>query len=71
VRRFERKPRMRAEALDCVTYAFAARNLVTANQDRREEELSTQAALRPAIKLVVRSKWMARQQRTARLEDMR
>ena len=60
VRRFERKPGVRAEALDCVVYAFAARHLVTASLDRREEELATQAALPPAMKSVVRSKWMAR-----------
>ncbi|KEQ53973.1 phage terminase large subunit family protein [Sphingobium chlorophenolicum] len=60
VRRFERKPGMRAEALDCVVYAFAARHLVTANMDRREEELSTPAALPPVLSPVIRSKWMSR-----------
>lgn len=60
VRRFERKPGMRAEALDCVVYAFAARQLVTANMDRREEELSTPAALQPILSPVIRSKWMNR-----------
>lgn len=60
VRRFERKPGMRAEALDCVVYAFAARQLVTANMDRREEELSTPAALPPVVSPVIRSKWMQR-----------
>lgn len=58
VRRFERKPGMRAEALDCVVYAFAARHLVTANLDRREEELSTPAALPPLISPVIRSRWL-------------
>ncbi|MBN8483474.1 MAG: phage terminase large subunit family protein [Sphingomonadales bacterium] len=58
VRRFERKPGMRAEALDCVVYGFAARQLVTANLDRREEELSTPAALPPARSPVIHSKWM-------------
>jgi phage terminase large subunit GpA-like protein len=60
VRRFERKPGMRAEALDCLVYAFAARQLVTANMDRREEELSTPAALPPVMSPVIRSKWMQR-----------
>lgn len=58
VRRFERKPGMRAEALDCVVYGFAARHLVTANLDRREEELSTPAALPPLISPVIRSRWL-------------
>lgn len=60
VRRFERKPGMRAEALDCVVYAFAARHLVTANLDRREAELSTPAALPPARSPVIQSKWLRR-----------
>lgn len=57
VRLFERKAGMRAEALDCVVYAFAARSLVTANLDRREEELATQAAP-VARSFVIRSKWL-------------
>ena len=60
VRRFERKPGMRAEALDCVVYGFAARHLVTANLDRREEELSTPAMLPSVRSPVIRSKWMNR-----------
>lgn len=60
VRRFERKSGMRAEALDCVVYATAARHLVTANLDRREEELSTPAVLPSAAPPVIRSKWMER-----------
>lgn len=59
MRRFERKAGMRAEALDCVVYAFAARQLVTANLDRREEELASQAA--PAARPpVIRSTWLTR-----------
>jgi phage terminase large subunit GpA-like protein len=58
VRRFERKPGLRAEALDCVVYAFAARTLVTANLDRREEELASVAALKPGLSPVVRSEWL-------------
>ena len=60
VRRFERKPGMRAEALDCVVYAFAARSLVTANLDRRQEELASVAAVPPAVKPVIRSAWLGR-----------
>ncbi|MEP7365616.1 MAG: phage terminase large subunit family protein [Acidobacteriota bacterium] len=60
VRRFERKPGMRAEALDCVVYGFAARSLVTANLDRREEELSSVAAVPPAVSPVIRSAWLGR-----------
>lgn len=58
VRRFERKSGMRAEALDCVVYAFAARTLVTANLDRREDDLASFTAVPPAFKPVVRSAWV-------------
>jgi len=58
IRRFERKSGMRAEALDCMVYAFAARHMVSAAVDRREEELrhETQAPPAPAV---IRSKWLA------------
>jgi phage terminase large subunit GpA-like protein len=59
LRRFERIPGRRAEALDCVVYAFAARHLVTANLDRREEELASPAAPPPRA-TVVRSNWLSR-----------
>lgn len=39
VRRFERKPGARAEALDCATYAVAARQIVTVQMDTRENAL--------------------------------
>ncbi len=39
----------RAGALDCVVYAFAARSLVTANLNRREEELASVAAIPSAM----------------------
>ena len=58
LRRFERIPGRRAEALDCVVYAFAARQLLTTNLDRREEELASVKALAPATPAVVRSKWL-------------
>ena len=41
VRRFERIGSMAAEALDCLTYAFAARNVLVVAPDAREVELST------------------------------
>ena len=39
IRRFERTGRTRAEALDCLTYAYAARQSVNIGYDRREAEL--------------------------------
>jgi len=58
-RRFERIPGKRAEALDCLVYGLAARQLVTVNLDRREAELASVAALPSGLPPVVRSKWMA------------
>lgn len=46
-RRFERIPGRRAEALDCVVYAFAARQIVNVNWARRAEELSGAEVSRP------------------------
>ncbi len=60
VRRFERKPGVRAEALDCTVYAFAARHLVTVSLDRREEELSAVTVLPPVASPVIRSRWLGR-----------
>jgi len=59
VRQFVRKSGMRAEALDCVVYAFAARHLVKADLDRREAELSSDRPALPA-QAVIRSAWMER-----------
>lgn len=58
-RRFERIPGRRAEALDCVAYALAARQLVTPDWDARRAELALAAppAARPAP--VLRSSWMS------------
>lgn len=61
-RRFERIPGRQAEALDCTVYAFAAKQLVQVNWDRRAEELArpeltTAAATAPRPK-VIRSSWM-------------
>jgi phage terminase large subunit GpA-like protein len=57
IRQFVRIAGRRAEALDCVIYAIAARELVNANADRREEELSSRATA-PAKPAVIRSKWI-------------
>lgn len=57
VRRFERIPGRRAEALDCLVYALAARHALTVSLDRREAEVSTMAAPRKAA-TVIRSKWL-------------
>ena len=60
VRAFERIPGRRAEALDCVVYGLAARQLLSLNLDRREEELSSIRTLTPNLPSVVKSKWMSR-----------
>lgn len=58
VRRWERKPGMRAEALDCAVLACAARHIVVLDVDRRENELRQilPAATPPTE---VRSPWVA------------
>lgn len=59
IRRFERIPGKRAEALDSVCYALAARTLVGADLDRREAEV--QAVTMPQKPATVsRSKWLGR-----------
>lgn len=55
-RRFERKPGARAEAHDCLVYAFSARSGVPIQFDQRENELRGSAVQkRPAT---IRSKWL-------------
>jgi phage terminase large subunit GpA-like protein len=49
VRRFERTGRTRAEALDCLTYAHAARQAVNIPYDRREAELHGTASPRQSL----------------------
>jgi len=58
VRRFERIPGRRAEALDCLVYALAARHAINVNLDLREADLSTASASRSGLSPVVRSKWL-------------
>ena len=60
VRSFERIPGRRAEALDCLVYATAARQIFNPNWDHRRIEL---AEISPAIRRtgpVLQSSWMKR-----------
>ena len=58
VRRWERKPGMRAEALDCAVLAWAARQIVVLDVDRRENEL--RQIIPPATERTeVRSPWVS------------
>jgi phage terminase large subunit GpA-like protein len=56
IRQWERISGRRAESLDCVVYAVAVRALVSANLDRREEEIT--AGKVATIPRVVISRWM-------------
>lgn len=60
VRSFERIPGKRAEALDCVIYAMAARQIVTLDPDRRRAELASDHAPVPRGGPVLESAWMKR-----------
>jgi phage terminase large subunit GpA-like protein len=65
VRRFERIRGMRAEALDALTYAHAARSALTlhaSNFDRREDDLRmiASAPAKPPAPTIIRSQWMER-----------
>jgi phage terminase large subunit GpA-like protein len=59
VARLDRVPGLRAEALDGVVYAMAARGLVGVAVDRRAEEVAS-VTTAPKKAAVVRSKWLAR-----------
>lgn len=58
VARFERIKGKRAETLDATVYAWAARQLIGMNLDRRQEELASRAApkRKPAV---VKSRWLS------------
>jgi phage terminase large subunit GpA-like protein len=58
VRRFERKPGARAETLDCLVYAFAARQGVMISLDLREEQLKNVAPTRPERSRTIKSRWL-------------
>lgn len=57
--RFERIKGKRAETLDATCYAWAARQLIGVNLDRRAEELSSEAAPKQQPQ-IVRSAWLNR-----------
>lgn len=61
-RQFVRIAGRRAEALDCVVYAFAARQILTINWDARAEALRNQdgAPAPQARPRTIRSSWMDR-----------
>lgn len=59
-RAFERIPGRRAEGLDSLVYALAARSLVSIGLDRRESDLSSAAAPVPVMPAVIKSAWLAR-----------
>lgn len=58
VRRFERKVGARAEALDCVVYAYAARQGVSVDFNAREDEVRG-AGRAPERPRQIRSQWMS------------
>ncbi|MEI9403380.1 phage terminase large subunit family protein [Mesorhizobium argentiipisi] len=58
IHRFERIPGAQAEALDCLTYAFAARAAVQIPLDQREDDLRAPPAARVPPPVVVQSRWM-------------
>jgi phage terminase large subunit GpA-like protein len=63
VARFERKPGMRAEALDCVVYGLAAKaalSLTAAAFDQRADDLRHAERPPSATPSVIRSHWMER-----------
>lgn len=58
-RRFERIPGRAAEALDCVVYGFAARQMINVNWQIRRADLATLHPIeKPAAKKVIRPGWM-------------
>jgi phage terminase large subunit GpA-like protein len=57
ITRWERKPGARAEALDCMVYAIAARNGVRIKIDEREDALK-EVKVPPQMPRVIRSKWV-------------
>ncbi|MDI4666444.1 phage terminase large subunit family protein [Xanthobacter autotrophicus] len=60
-RRFERIPGRRAEALDCVVYAFAAHQVLNVNFDLRTSEMREVVEQpRPVQKGLIKSRWMER-----------
>lgn len=60
VRSFQRIPGRRAEALDCVVYSFAARQIVNPDWERRRAELALKNPQTKAKAPVLQSNWMKR-----------
>jgi hypothetical protein len=59
VRLSERIPGRRAKSLDCRVYGTAVRGLVTANLDRREDEVAS-ATMPKKPPVVIMSAWLNR-----------
>lgn len=60
VRSFERIPGRRAEALDCLVYALAARQIVRPDWDRLRATLAQLQVQKPPAAPVLKSAWMKR-----------
>lgn len=60
VRNFERIPGRRAEALDCLVYAFAARAMLSPDWSARRDELASAAPQAAKRGPVLESDWMRR-----------
>lgn len=60
MRQFIRIPGRRAEALDCVVYAVAARALVNIVPEVRRADLATAEPVTVAKRPVLQSEWMVR-----------
>ncbi|ARO13371.1 phage terminase GpA [Ketogulonicigenium robustum] len=60
VRSFERIPGRRAEALDCLVYALAARQVIPADWERRRADLARSEPTPTRRGPVLKSSWMAR-----------
>ncbi len=60
VRRFERKPGAQAEALDCLVYAFAARQILNLNFDHLGDTMKL-VGISPSVRpRTIRSNWIDR-----------
>ncbi len=57
--RLERRQGVRSEAIDCATYALAARAGLTIDLDRREAELASQTSPERKAPAIYRSSWMS------------
>ncbi len=60
VRSFERITGRRAEALDCLVYALAARQMIRPDWEKRRQELAAMDTPKSTVKPVLKSSWMKR-----------